>query len=77
MAYQYNILTHGFTAFPDTNGADSEEYAGKLGRDLEAVVQRVNISLLSRPAGPWEIVSHTVTYMGQHLIMSFLIRTED
>ena len=55
--------------------------AGEIARQtavsLNQLARRVSNALRSRADGPWEIVSHDITNIGELSTVTFLIRRED
>ncbi len=72
---EHRLMLFAMKLLPDVLEASSNEIGRgltlSLGRILDADISK---RLDSLEGGGWEIVSHNLTTMDQHLIFSFLIR---
>ena len=72
---EHRLMLFAMKLLPDVLEASSNEIGRGLTLSLGRILDEdISKRLDSLEGGGWEIVSHNLTAMGQHLIFSFLIR---
>jgi len=61
---------------PGLADATTDEVSQMLTTGLYQIVQEVEKSLPSLPPGGWRVLSHNLTRIDRHLILTFLISRE-
>jgi len=75
--YEYAIMSETVNVKPEALVAESKkELLSSLGIDLVRVMDIVHKSLNTYEGGGWEILSHDLTKLDRHLVVSFLIRRQ-
>lgn len=72
---EYGFIVQTIDIKPDMEDATADELSQSMAIDLNKVVQSASKGLSNLPSGGrGEILSHTITRIGGHLVVSFLFR---
>ena len=73
MPYEYSFIVNTLTIKPGMADQTSNEVSQELGKALLSFAlplkQAANI-----PPGGWDVISHDVTRIDRHLVVTFLLR---
>jgi hypothetical protein len=77
MPYHYAVVIRAATLTPFLARATDKEVAASLSQTLNQIMLETSQSLDESPDGPgWELVSHNLIRLDNHLVVSFLVRRE-
>ncbi len=76
MPYEYSFMVQTVQVNPQLADADSDHVSQSLGALLGPLGAQLSTLRQSAPGGPSEIVSHNMTRIGQHLVLTLLTRRE-
>lgn len=76
MNYEYGFLVQTGTLTAGLADASSEEMGRGFAQLFGPLAERVSNAIRAYPNGPWEIVSHDITRIDRHLVVTFLIRRQ-
>ena len=71
---EYSVIVTSIDLLPGIEDASKDDINAGLTQSLSQVVQKAAQGIRSLPEGDWEIVSHDLTRLQSHLIVSLLIR---
>ena len=74
--YEYSFMVQTAELNPGIVDMTTEQVGQGLAVSLMPVVQRASNAIQSLPPGGWEVVSHDLTRIDRHLILSFLLRRQ-
>lgn len=75
--YEYAIMSETVNVKPEALVAESKkELLNSLGIALVRVMDIVHKSLKTYGSGGWETLSHDLTKLDRHLVVTFLIRRQ-
>ena len=75
--YEYAIMSETVNVKPEVMVTETKKVLlDNLGTDLIRVMDIVHKSLRTYEGGGWEILSHDLTKLDRHLVVSFLIRRQ-
>jgi len=72
--YDYGFLVQTAALNVDLADLTSDEVASSLSPLLGQLGERISRAIRAYPNGPWEIVSHDITRLERHVVVTFLIR---
>jgi hypothetical protein len=77
MPYHYGFVIRAATLTPFLARATENEVATSLSQTLNQIMLETSHALDESPGGPgWELVSHNLIRLDNHLVVSFLVRWE-
>ena len=72
--YDYGFLVQTATLTNELADQTSDEVASTLTPLFGQLSERISRAVRAYPNGPWEIVSHDITRLERHVVVTFLIR---
>jgi hypothetical protein len=72
---EYGFMVQSIEVKPEMDDADAAQVGKSVAMQLNQMVQRAARGL-SLKGGGWEIASHTITRVGRHMVVSFLIKRQ-
>jgi hypothetical protein len=73
---EYGFIVKTVEIRPGLADATSNEVSQMLSSGLGPLAQDISKSLLNLPPGGWRVLSHNLTRIDRHLILTFLICRE-
>jgi hypothetical protein len=71
---EYGMMVHTLDIKPDMADLTASEFSQNLTGGLGQILHNVMEGLKKFQQGEWEIVSHSLTRVDRHLVLSLLIR---
>ena len=71
---EYSMMVQTMQLQPGMSDATGEEVGKSLAVALGQIVKTVSTASQKLEGGGWEIVSHELTRIDRHLVVSFLLR---
>ena len=76
MAYAYSFMVQTAPTGPAIDEATPDEVSQGLALALTPLGASIATALQEYPGGPGEVVSHSISVLGPHLVVTFLVRQE-
>jgi len=73
---EYGFMVQTMEIKPDMEDATADGLGQTMAMSLGQMAQKASKGLTTIQGGNWEIVSHDMTRLGRHLIVTFLIRRQ-
>lgn len=73
---EYGVMAGSAELKPEIKTAPSDQVTQALTAILSNELNKVNKAVNSFQGGGWEIISHELTRIDSHVIVSFLVRRE-
>jgi hypothetical protein len=70
---EYSIMVHTIQLKPGIGDATSDEVSQGLTIALAQVIQTVGKAAQSLEGGGWDVISHEITRLDRHVVISFLL----
>ena len=74
---EYGMMVHSIEITPDMADQSANEFSQRLSGGLGQILNTAMNGLKTFQRGDWEIVSHSLTRVDRHLVLSLLIRRDD
>jgi len=72
--YEYGMMVETGALRADFWDASSEQVSAGLAQSLGKIADKVGKALPKFQGGGWEVISHNLTRIKRHLIVTFMIR---
>ena len=74
--YEYSVMVQPIELKAGAADATGDELTVSLGNTMLPLVGKLGEYAEKLPPGGWELVSHDLTRIDRHLLLSFLLRRE-
>ena len=74
MNFTYGFIFDSVRLPADFIETSAEQLIRGVGISLQTSPNKINQRILELPPGNWEVLSHSITALGQNLLISYLIR---
>ena len=76
MPYKYTFLVTNMELQPGLTELSAEELGQGLAQQFGGLGPNISQYIQQVPEGPWEAISHSVTRLDSHLVISLMLRAE-
>jgi hypothetical protein len=77
MPYKYTFIVTTLELQPGIQDLTSEEFVPELAQQFGGMGPSLSQYIQQIPEGPWEAISHSVTRLDRHFVVSLMLRGED